>query len=110
MKTSSICGTDMHFYRKSWEDMVAFRKVLGGSPDTITGHEPCGIVEETGAGVGAVLPGDRVSVYPHIGCGTCRYCRLGDVMSSSHGTDLPRRRDRERSRMAPGSSTVEFGT
>lgn len=90
MKTSSICGTDMHFYRKSWEDLVAFREVLGGSPDTITGHEPCGVVEETGAGVRAVLPGDRVSVYPHIGCGTCRFCRLGDVMfcpeRGSYGT------------------------
>ena len=80
MKTSSICGTDMHFYRKSWADLVAFREMLGGSPDTITGHEPCGIVEEIGAGVRAVQPGDRVSVYPHVGCGTCRFCRLGDIM------------------------------
>lgn len=38
----------------------------------------------------AVQPGDRVSVYPHVGCGTCRFCRLGDIMfcpqRGSYGT------------------------
>ena len=80
MKASSICGTDMHFYRKSWDDLVAFRQSFHGSPDTITGHEPCGIVEAVGPQVMAVKPGDRVTVYQHVGCERCGFCRRGDVM------------------------------
>ena len=80
MKVSSICGTDMHFYRKSWTDLVAFRQSFNGSSDTITGHEPCGIVEAVGSHVMAVKPGDRVTVYQHVGCERCGFCRNGDVM------------------------------
>jgi threonine dehydrogenase-like Zn-dependent dehydrogenase len=80
MKAASICGTDMHFYRKSWEELVAFRESFHGSADTITGHEPCGIVESIGSKVAGVKPGDRVTVYQHIGCGRCGFCRRGDVM------------------------------
>lgn len=83
MKVSSICGTDMHFFRKTWEELVAFRESFQGSPDTITGHEPCGVVEAVGSQVGAVKPGDRVTVYQHIGCGRCGYCLRGDVMFCS---------------------------
>ena len=80
MKASAICGTDMHHYRKSWDELVAYRKGLNGSTDTITGHEPSGVVEEVGPDVVNVKIGDRVSVYQHFGCGTCRHCLVGDVM------------------------------
>jgi propanol-preferring alcohol dehydrogenase len=80
MVASSICGTDMHFYRKTWEELVEFRQSFNGSPDTIPGHEPCGVVEAVGANVTAVAPGDRVTVYQHVGCGSCGYCCRGEVM------------------------------
>ena len=80
MTTSSICGTDLHFYRKSWDELVAFRASFGGSPDTIPCHEPVGVVEAVGTSVTSVKPGDRVVVYQHVGCETCRYCRHGDIM------------------------------
>lgn len=83
MEVSSICGTDMHFYRKSWDELVELRKSFNGSPDTIPGHEPCGIVEAVGSKVTSVEPGDRVTVYQHVGCGTCGYCRRGEVMFCS---------------------------
>jgi len=44
---------------------------------TILGHEMSGVVEEVGAGVGIVSPGDAVVVSPVIACGRCRFCRLG---------------------------------
>ena len=80
MKASSYCGTDMHFYRKGWDEMVSMRKGFGGSPETITGHEPCGVVESVGSNVKAVKPGDRVTIYQHVGCEHCSHCRQGDVM------------------------------
>ena len=80
MAVSSICGTDMHFYRKSWDELVEFRKSFNGAPDTIPGHEPCGVVEAVGANVTSVAAGERVTVYPHVGCGICGYCCRGEVM------------------------------
>ena len=35
MTISSICGTDMHFYRKSWDELTVMRKKFNGSADTI---------------------------------------------------------------------------
>ena len=80
MTISSICGTDMHFYRKSWDELASMRKKFNGSPDTIPCHEPTGVVEAVGSAVTSVKPGDRVNVYQHVGCETCGYCRQGDVM------------------------------
>lgn len=65
---SAICGTDLHMVRGTLADMV---------PGTILGHEAIGIVEEVGADVRNLRPGDRVVVPSTIGCGTCVYCRSG---------------------------------
>ena len=64
----SICGTD-------------FRAFLHGSTKigvgTIVGHEACGEVVEKGELVTGVEIGDRVTVAPAIGCGTCYSCLHG---------------------------------
>ncbi len=79
LKVASICGSDMHTYRKGREDLLAYRKVSGGSPDTISGHEATGIVDAVGSKVSRLKPGDRVTVFLHCGCGHCGACRRGDV-------------------------------
>jgi S-(hydroxymethyl)glutathione dehydrogenase/alcohol dehydrogenase len=43
--------------------------------DYIIGHEPMGIVEETGPDVTKVKRGDRVIVPFNVACGQCFYCR-----------------------------------
>jgi threonine dehydrogenase-like Zn-dependent dehydrogenase len=43
----------------------------------ILGHEPMGIVEEVGAEVGNLAPGDRVVVPFQIACGSCFMCGQG---------------------------------
>jgi threonine dehydrogenase-like Zn-dependent dehydrogenase len=66
--STGICGSDLHLY-----------EVLGpfmGEGD-ILGHEPMGIVEEAGAEVTEVKPGDRVVVPFNISCGTCFMCGQG---------------------------------
>jgi threonine dehydrogenase-like Zn-dependent dehydrogenase len=43
----------------------------------ILGHEPIGIVEEVGADVAQIAPGDRVVIPFNISCGHCFMCDLG---------------------------------
>jgi threonine dehydrogenase-like Zn-dependent dehydrogenase len=77
IKASSICGSDVR---------AIYREHLGKGAEgyidgTIGGHEPCGQVETIGAGVTSVKPGDRVAVYHIAGCGHCRDCRGGFMIS-----------------------------
>ncbi|MEV7807102.1 zinc-dependent alcohol dehydrogenase [Microbispora sp. NPDC088329] len=63
--TTAICGSDLHLY-----------EVLGpfiGEGD-ILGHEPMGIVDEVGAEVTHIRPGDRVVIPFNISCGHCHMC------------------------------------
>lgn len=66
--TSGLCGSDLHLY-----------EVLGPylEPGDILGHEPMGIVEEVGADVRNLRPGDRVVIPFNISCGGCFMCERG---------------------------------
>ncbi|HEY3487171.1 MAG TPA: zinc-dependent alcohol dehydrogenase [Gammaproteobacteria bacterium] len=66
--TSAICGSDLHLY----EVMAPFVK-----EGDILGHEPIGIVEEVGAEVSNIKPGDRVVIPFNISCGYCFMCNAG---------------------------------
>jgi threonine dehydrogenase-like Zn-dependent dehydrogenase len=69
---AGVCRTDL--------------EVLAGELDRrwvrypcIPGHEWSGFVEEVGAEVGDLEPGDRVVCEGFCYCGTCRRCRAGDT-------------------------------
>ncbi len=64
--TSTICGTDLHILKGDVPETV---------PGTVLGHEAVGTVEEVGAAVSTVAPGDRVLISCISACGRCRYCR-----------------------------------
>jgi threonine dehydrogenase-like Zn-dependent dehydrogenase len=66
--TTAICGSDLHLY-----------EVMGPFIDEgdILGHEPMGIVEEVGAEVTNLAPGDRVVIPFNISCGSCFMCDQG---------------------------------
>lgn len=66
--SSAICGSDLHLYSK-------LGPVL--KEGDILGHEPIGIVEETGPAVQQIKPGDRVVVPFNIACGSCFFCVRG---------------------------------
>ena len=72
IKASAICRSDMSLY---YGNAVVKSDEAG---KVVTGHEPAGVVEEVGAGVTFVKPGDRVAIYLGVGCGHCEYCRQGD--------------------------------
>jgi len=65
---SSICGSDLH---------VLHGEMPGMEPGTVVGHEFTGVVEEVGAAVTEVVPGDRVLGPAAVWCGRCRACRRG---------------------------------
>lgn len=67
---SSICSSDLHIKHGSVP-----RAVKG----ITVGHEMVGIVEEVGASVTKVKPGDRVTVNVETFCGECYFCRHGFV-------------------------------
>ncbi|MEA3213552.1 MAG: hypothetical protein QOE70_6609 [Chthoniobacter sp.] len=63
--STAICGSDLHLfdgYQPGMED------------GDILGHEPMGIVVETGRGVTKLKKGDRVVVPFVIACGHCFFC------------------------------------
>jgi D-arabinose 1-dehydrogenase-like Zn-dependent alcohol dehydrogenase len=68
------CQTDNHIVEGMWTAYVD--QTL---PMTL-GHETAGTVVEVGDDVDVVAPGDRVICHPHVTCGTCRPCRLGEDM------------------------------
>lgn len=43
------------------------------------GHEGCGYVEEIGSEVTTCKIGDFVGINVYVGCGTCSYCRKGQI-------------------------------
>lgn len=67
---SSICTSDLHIKHGSVPRAV---------PGITVGHEMVGIVEQTGAEVTTVKPGDRVTVNVETFCGECFFCRKGYV-------------------------------
>jgi len=71
IKTTAICGTDMHIY--NWDEWSQNTIPV---PMTI-GHEFVGVIEAIGEGVSGFSIGDRVSGEGHITCGHCRNCRAG---------------------------------
>lgn len=78
--TTAICGSDLHL----------IHGMIPNMPEGyVIGHEPMGIVEETGPEVTKVKKGDRVIIPFNVSCGTCPYCQSGLTSqcdnSNSHG-------------------------
>ena len=76
MRASGICGSDLR---------AIYREHLGTGPeaycDVVAGHEPSGVIVETGPGCRRFSVGDRVTLYHISGCGLCADCRAGYAIS-----------------------------
>jgi threonine dehydrogenase-like Zn-dependent dehydrogenase len=65
---AGLCGSDLH---------IVSGRDRGCRMGTIMGHELVGVVEEVGAAVGGVRPGDRVVAPFTVSCGVCFFCARG---------------------------------
>lgn len=65
---ATICGTDLHILKGDVPEV---------EPGRILGHEGVGVVEQVGAAVTGIKPGDRVLLSCISACGRCSYCRTG---------------------------------
>jgi len=68
LEASGVCHTDLHVVETGWAHPLP----------VLLGHEGAGIVEEVGANVEGVTPGERVVLGWRSPCGRCRWCSRGD--------------------------------
>ncbi|MBI2427886.1 MAG: zinc-dependent alcohol dehydrogenase family protein [Ignavibacteriales bacterium] len=69
VRSCGVCGTDVHI-------------VAGESrstPPVVLGHEYSGVIEDVGSEVMRFTSGQHVAIDPNISCGTCYFCRRGEV-------------------------------
>jgi threonine dehydrogenase-like Zn-dependent dehydrogenase len=85
VKASGMCGSDLHIYRASGSQTALGFQV---SSPVVGGHEPCGVIVETGLGVSApeAQNGARMMVHHYSGCGLCSHCRTGWTQMCSEGS------------------------
>ncbi len=75
VKACGICGSDVHGM-----DGSTGRRI----PPIIMGHEAAGIVAEVGSNVKDLQPGERVTFDSTVYCGSCFYCRRGEINLCDH--------------------------
>jgi threonine dehydrogenase-like Zn-dependent dehydrogenase len=71
VRAVSVCGTDVRGLADP--PQVQFK------PGIVIGHECTGVVQEVGPDVRNVQVGDAVVVHPNLWCGSCHYCRTGQI-------------------------------
>lgn len=91
---AGICHSDLHFYRGSFPQDLP----------TVLGHEAAGIVEQVGADVRYVQPGDHVITCLSAFCGHCEHCLTGHLVRCN-APELQRDQD-QASRLFKGKETV----
>jgi S-(hydroxymethyl)glutathione dehydrogenase/alcohol dehydrogenase len=96
VKTSAagVCHSDLHFI----EGLYPI------STPVILGHESSGVVEEVGAGVKHVVPGDHVITCLSVFCGHCEHC-LSGYPNRCGGLETDRSED-EDPRLSQGGASV----
>ena len=70
VKACGICGSDVHGM-----DGSSGRRL----PPIIMGHEAAGLIREVGDRVADWEVGDRVTFDSTVSCGSCHFCRRGDI-------------------------------
>lgn len=93
---AGVCHSDVHI-REGFFDLGGGRKARladsGAQLPMTLGHEISGTVAAVGRAVTNLAVGERVVVYPWIGCGRCRHCHAEHDMDCETPRSLGVRRD-----------------
>ena len=87
LKASGVCGSDMHAFSEG--------AITGSAADypCVLGHEPAGVVVDTGPGVDDLAVGSRVAVEPMVVRAECEFTRSGRQNLALHhqfmGKEIP---------------------
>ena len=84
VKAAGICHSDAH-YRAGTSPVSPLPMTLG--------HEVAGVVEQAGAGVTHLKPGDRACLHYMVTCGHCEYCNAGHEQFCTSGAMIGKYRD-----------------
>ncbi len=79
VRACGICGSDIHGY-----DGSTGRRI----PPLVMGHEAAGVIEQVGRGVQGFVAGERVTFDSTVSCGTCDFCRRGQINLCDNRTVL----------------------
>jgi S-(hydroxymethyl)glutathione dehydrogenase / alcohol dehydrogenase len=72
---AGVCHSDWHIMNGDWTPPLPM----------VLGHEAAGVVEEVGAGVATVQPGDHIIFSFRPQCGRCLYCSIGrSILCDGH--------------------------
>src|SRR5262249_39218663 len=75
-----VCHSDVHvqdgYFRLGGDKQLDISK--GRALPFTLGHEIAGVVDCVGLDTSDAKPGDKVAIYPWIGCGQCIPCRHGE--------------------------------
>jgi L-iditol 2-dehydrogenase len=75
VKACGICGSDVH----GMDGSTGRRQ-----PPIVMGHEAAGVITSVGSNVTEWKPGDRVTFDSTVYCGSCWYCRRGQINLCDH--------------------------
>lgn len=71
VRSVGICGSDVHYWQHGRIGDFVVESPL------VLGHESAGVVEQVGAEVTDLDPGDRVAIEPGVPCRRCALCKSG---------------------------------
>jgi len=94
---AGVCHSDLHIIEGSYPYQLP----------TVMGHESAGVVEQVGAEVRTVKPGDHVITCLSAYCGHCDQCLTGHL-SLCNGRETRRGPDEETRLMQGGKPMVQF--
>src|ERR1039458_3390392 len=75
VRACGICGSDVHGL-----DGSTGRRI----PPLVMGHEAAGVIARVGHEVFGWTPGDRVTFDSTVSCGSCFFCRRGEINLCEH--------------------------
>ena len=67
----TLCGSDLHYYNHGRNGSILVKEPL------CLGHEVSGEVEQVGASVQDLKPGDKVAIECGVPCSKCETCQSG---------------------------------